>query len=178
MPSRESCLRAWRKLDKCDLPKPVCRARSETVRVPRCILRSNSTRSRSCIWVKFISGKSASSHVDGRSQFSFSKPICAFWASFSRFLCTSNRTNEELCLAALTQKIQLSTLGLLQLAQVVGNSRGCGSFAQSNEGCSLVCLQLSPLADIGEACSRGFARQFAICLNPTCRAIPDSARST
>jgi hypothetical protein len=139
MPSHESCLRACRKLDKCDLPKPVWRARSETLRVPRCILRSNSTRRRSCIWVKFICGKSASSHGDVRSQFSFSKPICVFRASFSRFSCTSNRTNEELCLAALTQKIQLSTLGLLQLAQVVGNSRGCGSFAQSNEGCSYPC---------------------------------------
>jgi hypothetical protein len=75
--------------------------------------------------------------------------FASFRASFFRFLCTSNMANEELCLAALTQKIQLSTLGLLHLAQVVGNSRGCGSFAQSNEGCSLVCLQLSPSATWG-----------------------------
>ena len=132
------------------MPKPVCRARSETLRVPRCILRSNSTRRCSCIWVKFICGKSASSHGDDRSQFSFSEPICAFRASFSGFSCTSNRRNEESCLAALTQETRLSTLGLFQLAQVVGNSRGCGSFAQSNEGCSCLARQpANPSADHG-----------------------------
>jgi len=150
MPSSERRLRAWRKPDRCDIPKPVSRARSEMLRVPRCILRSNSTRRCSCIWLKFICGKSASIHGDDRSQFSVSEPICAFRASFSGFSCTSNRTNEEFCLAALTHKTRLSTLGLFQLAQVVGNSRGCGSFAQSNEGCSCLARQpANPSADHG-----------------------------
>jgi hypothetical protein len=155
------------------LPKPVCRARSETLRVPRCILRSNSVRRRSCIWVKFICGKSASSHGDDRSQFSFSKPIRVFRASFSRFLCTSNRTNEELCLAALTQKIQLSTLGLLQLAQVVGNSRGCGSFAQSNEGCSLVRSRLDPSTANGDG---GFSWIYKAFLQPASNSPSSDSR--
>src|ERR1700739_25986 len=90
------------------------------LRVPRCILSSNSPRSSSCIWVKFMCGKSATSHGDGRSVFSLSKPICVFSASFSGFLCTSNRTNEESCLAALTQKQRHTTLGSFQLAQVWG----------------------------------------------------------
>jgi len=52
--------------------------------------------------------------------FSLSKPSYVFLASFSGFFCTSNRTNEEVCLAALTQKKRHTTLGSFQLAQVWG----------------------------------------------------------
>ena len=35
MASSESCPRLCRKLDRCDWPKPVCRASNETLSVPR-----------------------------------------------------------------------------------------------------------------------------------------------
>ena len=178
MPSRESCRRECRKLDRCDLPKPVCRASSETLRVPRCILRSNSIRRRSCIWVKFICGKSATSHGDDRSLFSFSKPICVFLASFFGFLCTSNRTNEELCLAALTQRIRSlhwvysSSHRLWEILEDAVHSRN------RTRVVALFAHGVDPIAAMGTADLSWIYKALRNAPRQACRAIPDSAHTS
>src|ERR1700745_2061483 len=72
----ESWRRLWRKLERCDCPKPVCRARRETLTVPVFILRNNSRRRRSCICEKFICGNFTSSNGPKWSAFSESNAIC------------------------------------------------------------------------------------------------------
>ena len=64
------CAENWR-----DAPgqTPSAAPISETLSVPRCILRSSSRRSRSCIWVKFICGKFAASNGSESSAFLLEK---------------------------------------------------------------------------------------------------------
>ncbi len=80
--SSESCRRLCRKLERCACPKPVCRANKETLTVPRWILRSSSRRRRSCIWLKFICGKFATSNECLSSLLSHGKLIRAGSPSF------------------------------------------------------------------------------------------------
>ena len=70
---------AVQEIGKMGLAKAGLAGQKETLSVPRCILRSSSRRRRSCIWVKFICGKSATSNGTDASLFSSGKAIRADW---------------------------------------------------------------------------------------------------
>ena len=116
----ESCRLQFRKLERCDWPKPVWRASSETLRVPLCILRSSSRRRRSCICVIFICGKSATSNSLGTSPVSHGKAKRADWPSFSRPCLSFGRASPENLPGRLTQEIHIPRLALLILHWLVG----------------------------------------------------------
>jgi hypothetical protein len=102
------------------LPKPVWRASRETLTVPRCILRSSSRRSLSCIWVKFICGKSATSN--GRKCFLVcsGKANRVVWPSIEGVPVRIRKLSSGKGGGRLTQENHISRLALLNLALAVG----------------------------------------------------------
>src|SRR5580658_8725822 len=121
MASRESWRRLCRKLERCDWPKPVCRASSDTLTVPRCILRSSSSRSLSCICVKFICGNSATSNGSAWSLFAPGKSVLVSWPQLWAHGGRPGIALSEKLQGRLTQGNQLPRLDLLNLELACGN---------------------------------------------------------